>query len=80
MLAIQDRRSGQSNRPAAPVALQQRFCDSGCRASRVGICQLPDFYVRDHLRDGTLVEPLSDERHSDQAIWAVFPVEIAAAV
>jgi DNA-binding transcriptional LysR family regulator len=46
----------------------------------VGICQLPDFYVRDHLRDGTLVEPLSDERHSDQAIWAVFPVEIAAAV
>jgi hypothetical protein len=48
MLAIQDRRSGQSNRPAAPVALQQRFCG------------------------GTHVEPLSDERYSDQAIWAVF--------
>jgi DNA-binding transcriptional LysR family regulator len=39
----------------------------------LGICQLPDFYVQDHLRDGTLVELLADERPSDQAIWVVFP-------
>ena len=39
----------------------------------LGICQLPDFYVHDHLSDGTLVELLADERPSDQAIWAVFP-------
>jgi DNA-binding transcriptional LysR family regulator len=39
----------------------------------LGICRLPDFYVQNHLRDGTLVELLAAERPSDQAIWAVFP-------
>jgi DNA-binding transcriptional LysR family regulator len=39
----------------------------------LGICQLPDFYVQDHLRNGTLVALLADERPSNQAIWAVFP-------
>jgi DNA-binding transcriptional LysR family regulator len=39
----------------------------------LGICQLPDFYVEDHLRRGTLVELLASERPSDQTIWAVGP-------
>jgi DNA-binding transcriptional LysR family regulator len=51
------------------VARQQRFCDTGAAVQGLGICQLPDFY----LRDGMLAELLADERSSDQAIWAVFP-------
>jgi len=52
-------------------------CNSGfavldAAVQGLGICQLPDFYVRNHLRDGTLVELLADERPSDQAIWALF--------
>jgi len=39
----------------------------------LGICQLPDFYVEEHLRDGALVELLTSERPPDQIIWAVFP-------
>jgi DNA-binding transcriptional LysR family regulator len=38
----------------------------------LGICQLPDYYVQHHLNDGTLVELLTNERPSDEAIWAVF--------
>ncbi|WP_426437110.1 LysR family transcriptional regulator [Bradyrhizobium genosp. P] len=39
----------------------------------LGICQLPDFYVHDHLDDGSLTELLPEERPSDQTIWAAFP-------
>jgi DNA-binding transcriptional LysR family regulator len=68
-LAIQDRRSGKSNRPAAPVAPQQRFCEASIQG--LDIFQHPDFYLRNHLRDGTLVKLPADERPSDQTIWAV---------
>jgi DNA-binding transcriptional LysR family regulator len=37
----------------------------------VGVCQLPDFYVADHLAIGALVEVLTAERIRDQGIWAV---------
>jgi DNA-binding transcriptional LysR family regulator len=67
--------SGQENL----IAPQGRWrCNSGfavldAAIQGLGICQLPDFYVHDHLSDGTLVELLAEERPSDQAIWAVFP-------
>ncbi|UZE50670.1 LysR family transcriptional regulator [Rhodopseudomonas sp. P2A-2r] len=61
------------------IAPQGRWrCNSGfavldAAIQGLGLCQLPDFYVQDHLRDGTLVELLAEERPADQAIWAVFP-------
>ena len=67
--------AGQENQ----ITPQGRWrCNSGfavldAAIQGLGICQLPDFYVQNHLRDGTLVELLADERPSDQAIWAVFP-------
>ncbi|MGY4572059.1 LysR family transcriptional regulator [Bradyrhizobium sp. USDA 3256] len=45
----------------------------GAALQGLGICQLPDFYVEDHLRAGRLVELLGAERPTDQAIWAVSP-------
>lgn len=66
-------RRGQSYRP------QGRWqCNSGatvvdaCLAG-MGVCQLPAFYVRDHLAAGRLQEVLADERPEDEPIWAVYP-------
>jgi DNA-binding transcriptional LysR family regulator len=39
----------------------------------LGLCQLPDFYVREHLRSGALIEVLSDNRPREEGVWAVFP-------
>jgi DNA-binding transcriptional LysR family regulator len=41
--------------------------------SGLGLCQLPDFYVEDHLRLGTLVEILAAHRPKDEDVWAVYP-------
>ncbi len=66
-------RRGQSFRP------QGRWhCNSGstvveaCVAG-MGVCQLPAFYVREHLAAGRLQEVLEDERPEDEPIWAVYP-------
>lgn len=66
-------RRGQSFRP------QGRWhCNSGstvvdaCLAG-MGICQLPAFYVREHLAAGRLQEVLSGERPEHEPIWAVYP-------
>jgi DNA-binding transcriptional LysR family regulator len=72
-LAIQNRRSGKSNRPQGRWRCNSGFAVLDAAIQGLRICQLPDFYVHDHLRDGSLVELLADERPSDQAIWAVFP-------
>jgi DNA-binding transcriptional LysR family regulator len=39
----------------------------------MGVCQLPDFYVADALRSGTLVPLLDTYRAQDEPIWAVYP-------
>ena len=39
----------------------------------MGLCQLPDFYVRQALADGSLVSVLSDIQPADEPIWAVYP-------
>jgi DNA-binding transcriptional LysR family regulator len=41
--------------------------------SGIGICQLPDFYVRTALNDGRLIPVLTPFRPSDEAIWAIYP-------
>jgi DNA-binding transcriptional LysR family regulator len=39
----------------------------------LGVCQLPDFYVREHLNNGRLVELLADCRPAHEEVWAVYP-------
>lgn len=39
----------------------------------MGICQLPDFYVRQHLASGRLIALLPDNVPADEPIWAVYP-------
>ncbi|MBR0899013.1 LysR family transcriptional regulator [Bradyrhizobium tropiciagri] len=67
--------AGKDNQmtPAGRWRCNSGFAVLDAAVQGLGICQLPDFYVQDHLRDGTLIELLADERPSDQSIWAVFP-------
>lgn len=53
-------------------------CNSGnavLRAAQegLGICQLPDFYVREALMHGSLVELLRPWRPPEEGVWAVYP-------
>jgi DNA-binding transcriptional LysR family regulator len=53
-------------------------CNSGyavvdAALTGLGVCQLPDFYVEDHLRAGTLIEILPAYRPSEEDVWAVYP-------
>lgn len=38
-----------------------------------GLCQLPDYYVREHLASGALVALLEQHRPPDTAVWALHP-------
>ncbi|PKO58947.1 MAG: LysR family transcriptional regulator [Betaproteobacteria bacterium HGW-Betaproteobacteria-19] len=38
-----------------------------------GLCQLPDYYVLEHLRDGRLQALLPELQPPHTAVWAVFP-------
>ncbi|SEJ47047.1 DNA-binding transcriptional regulator, LysR family [Sphingobium sp. AP50] len=38
-----------------------------------GICQLPDFYILPHLKQGMVELVLEDQQPEDEAIWAVYP-------
>ncbi len=53
-------------------------CNSGyavldAALSGLGLCQLPDFYVRSHLARGELIEVLAEHRPQDEGVWAVYP-------
>jgi len=39
----------------------------------VGIVQLPDYYVKDHIDQGSLITLLDHYREPDEGIWAVYP-------
>ncbi|MBA6224910.1 LysR family transcriptional regulator [Colwellia sp. MB02u-18] len=39
----------------------------------LGIVQLPDYYVQQHLRSGELISLLDNYRALDEGIWAVYP-------
>jgi DNA-binding transcriptional LysR family regulator len=39
----------------------------------LGLCQLPDFYVREALDDGRLTSLFDDQRPPDEGVWAVYP-------
>ena len=38
-----------------------------------GLCQLPDYYVVEHLKAGRLVSLLPEHRPPNTAVWAVYP-------
>jgi len=38
-----------------------------------GLCQLPDYYVRDHIAAGRLVSLLEAHQPPNTAVWAVYP-------
>ncbi|KAK0351009.1 hypothetical protein LTR94_026708, partial [Friedmanniomyces endolithicus] len=53
-------------------------CNSGAAVmdaalQGLGLCQLPDFYVADHLRTGALIALLAQHRPADEGVWAVHP-------
>ncbi|OHT20640.1 LysR family transcriptional regulator [Edaphosphingomonas haloaromaticamans] len=53
-------------------------CNSGfavCDAAvaGMGICQLPDFYVREHVSTGALVPLLQADAVPEEPVWAVYP-------
>lgn len=39
----------------------------------LGIVQLPDYYVNEHIASGKLTVLLDDRRGRDQGVWAVYP-------
>lgn len=39
----------------------------------IGLCQLPDYYVLEHLRSGALVSLLDTHRPPNTAVWALYP-------
>ena len=39
----------------------------------VGLCQLPDYYVLEHLRSGALVSLLEPHQPPNTAVWALYP-------
>ncbi|SHK49047.1 LysR family transcriptional regulator [Halomonas caseinilytica] len=39
----------------------------------LGLAQLPDYYVDEHLARGELISVLDAYRHDDTAVWAVYP-------
>lgn len=39
----------------------------------LGLCQLPDYYVLEHLRSGALVSLLGNHQPPNTAVWALYP-------
>ncbi|MNF12115.1 DNA-binding transcriptional activator GcvA [compost metagenome] len=39
----------------------------------LGVCQLPDYYVLEHLRSGALVSLLDNQQPPNTAVWALYP-------
>ena len=62
-----------------PVRIQGNWrCNSGravlAAALRgVGLCQLPDYYVQEHLRNGTLRSLLPQHEPPHTGVWALYP-------
>lgn len=49
----------------------QAVLDAALRG--LGLCQLPDYYVLEHLRSGALVSLLDNHQPPNTAVWALYP-------
>jgi DNA-binding transcriptional LysR family regulator len=69
------RRSGQPylHRPHGRFRCNSGYAVLRAALSGLGLCWLPDFYVRQHLANGELVEVLVAHRPEDEGVWAVYP-------
>lgn len=68
----------EAGREISLTPLSRWRCNSGTAVmdaalQGLGLCQLPDFYVRDALVEGRLVSLLDDQRPPDEGVWAVHP-------
>lgn len=68
-------RQGQPflHRPDGRFRVNSGYVVLEAAVNGLGLCQLPDFYVRDHLRNGTLMELLPEHRPKAEEVWAVYP-------
>lgn len=53
-------------------------CNSGqavldAALAGLGLCQLPDYYVLEHLRSGALISLLDNHQPPNTAVWALYP-------
>lgn len=53
-------------------------CNSGqsvleAALAGVGLCQLPDYYVLEHLKNGALMSLLEGQQPPDTAVWGLYP-------
>ncbi|MCP4320771.1 MAG: LysR family transcriptional regulator, partial [Alteromonadales bacterium] len=39
----------------------------------LGIVQLPDYYIEQHLKNGELITLLDNYQVPDEGIWAIYP-------
>ena len=60
-------------RPAGRFRCNSGYAVVEAALRGLGVCQLPDFYVEAHLRDGTLLELLPEHRPAEETVWAVYP-------
>ncbi|WP_439887860.1 LysR substrate-binding domain-containing protein [Pseudomonas sp. MBLB4123] len=49
----------------------QAVLDAALRG--LGLCQLPDYYVLEHLHSGALVSLLANQQPPNTAVWALYP-------
>ncbi|MGX5220319.1 MULTISPECIES: LysR substrate-binding domain-containing protein [Pseudomonas] len=49
----------------------QAVLDAALRG--LGLCQLPDYYVLEHLRSGALISLLENHQPPNTAVWALYP-------
>lgn len=62
-------------RPKGPWRCNNGYVVAKAALEGMGICQLPDFYVRDAMRNGELVGLLSEYSAPAEPIWAVYPAK-----
>ncbi|MBU1329352.1 MAG: LysR family transcriptional regulator [Gammaproteobacteria bacterium] len=65
-------------REASPRVQGNWRCNSGqavleAALRGLGLCQLPDYYVLEHLRSGALISLLDNQQPPDTAVWALYP-------
>lgn len=63
----------KSMRLKARLRYNNGHCLTDAALKGLGIVQLPDYYVEQHLNSGELVSLLDNYRAPDESIWAVYP-------
>jgi DNA-binding transcriptional LysR family regulator len=66
-----DRRE-QVHQPAGRFRCNAGYAVVDAALAGLGLCQLPDFYLEEHLQSGRLVELLPESRPPEEDVWAVY--------